>query len=118
VNRKLSEVTGIEDVADKIVLSLNMAYGVLIIGVAAFGLLLDVFLALIGITIGLVLVIISWMFLKPVKKEGWLYAFIVDIISIPAAYFLLPIEVSPYLITFAVLTIIIMIIPPIRKPYT
>lgn len=112
------EITGIEDVADKIVFGVNIGHGFFIVMIATFGLLVDVVPALIGMAIGFVLVLISWMFLKPVKKEGWLYAFIMNIIIIPASYVLLPFPIYIYLMTFAILIIIIMIIPPIRKPYT
>lgn len=114
----LSEVTSIEDIADKIVFGVNIGYGVFLTGLAAFGLLIDVIPALIGMALGLALVFIAWMFLKPIKKEGWLYAFIVNIITIPAAYFLLPFPIYAYPMTFAILIIIIMIIPQMRKPYT
>ncbi|MHA1906321.1 MAG: hypothetical protein ACW98Y_03425 [Candidatus Thorarchaeota archaeon] len=106
-------------VAPMIVFGCNIGYGVFIVMIASFGLLVDVLLALIGIGIGAVIAIVAWLFLKPPhKNEGWLYAFILNIISIPAAYFLLPIFIALYPITFAILIIIIMIIPPIRKPYT
>jgi len=114
----LSENTGIEHVADKIVLWINIGYGAFLLLLAAFGLLIDVIPALIGMSLGLVLVLIAWMFLKPIKKEGWMYAFVMNIITIPAAYFLLPFPIYVFPMTFAILIIIIMILPPMRKPYT
>jgi len=114
----LSEISGIEDVADKIVFGLNIGYGAFLMLIASFGLLVDVPAALVGIGLGFVLFLVSWMFLKPVKKEGWLYAFIINIITIPAAYLLLPFPIYVYPMTFAILIIFIMIIPPMRKPYT
>jgi hypothetical protein len=53
-----------------------------------------------------------------VKKEGWLYALILNIITIPVAILLLWFPIYVYFVTFAVLIIIIMLIPPLRKPYT
>jgi len=111
-------INGIEDVADKIVFGVNIGYGVFLVMIATFGLLVDVVPALIGMALGLILVLIAWMFLKPIKKEGWLYAFIMNIVTIPAAYFLLPFPIYVYPMTFAVLIIIIMILPQMRKPYT
>lgn len=118
MKQTLSEETGIEHVADKIVFGLNIGYGAFLLMLATFGLLVDVIPALIGMSLGLVLMLIAWMFLKPVKKEGWLYAFIMNIITIPAAYFLLPFPIYVFPMTFAILIIIIMIIPQMRKPYT
>ncbi|MGY5880553.1 MAG: hypothetical protein RTV31_09885 [Candidatus Thorarchaeota archaeon] len=114
----MSEVQGIEDIADKIVFGLNIGYGAFLVMLAAFGLLIDIVPAIIGMTLGAILMLIAWMFLKPVKKEGWLYAFIMNIVTIPAGYFLLPFPIEVFPITFAVLIIIIMILPPMRKPYT
>jgi hypothetical protein len=85
----MSEVTGIEDVADKIVFGVNIGYGLFLTMFSAYGLLIDI-IAIIGVALGLVLVLISWMFLKPVKKEGWLYALIVNMVTIPVAFILLP----------------------------
>lgn len=114
----MSEITGIDEVADKIVFGLNIGYGAFLMLLASFGLLVDVPAALIGIGLGFVLFLVSWMFLKPVKKEGWLYAFIINIITIPAGFLLLPFPIYAFPMTFAILIIIIMLVPQMRKPYT
>lgn len=114
----MSEEIGIEAVADKIVFGLNIGYGIFLTGFSLFGLILVDPIASIGVILGLALVLVSWMFLKPLKKEGWLYAIIINIITIPTAYILLPFPLWAFPMTFAVLIIIIMLVPPLRKPYT
>ena len=115
---ELSEVSGIEDVADKIVFALNIGYGAFVTLVMSFALLFDIGLALVGMALGLVLILISGMFLKPIKKEGWLYAFIFDIIITAAAAICVNFPINVYLVTFGILVIIIMLVPQMRKPYT
>ncbi len=106
-------------VAKTIVWGLNLGYGTFLILFSLYGTIFLSLLGLIGVGLGFVLVFIAWMYLKPVKKEGWLYALIVNIVTIPVAFILLtdPVLLA-FPITFAVLIIIIMILPPIRKPYT
>jgi hypothetical protein len=113
-----SEEFGIEQAAEKIVFGLNIGYGFFLTALSLFGFLVIGLLAIISVALGLVLFLISWIFLKPVKKEGWFYAFIINIMSIIASYLLMPFPVVVFPITFAILIIIIMIIPPIRKPFT
>jgi hypothetical protein len=98
---------------------LNLGYGAFLILFSLYGTIFLSLIGLIGVGLGFVLVYIAWMYLKPVKKEGWLYAIIVNIITIPTAFLLLtdPVLLA-FPITFAVLIIFIMILPPIRKPYT
>ena len=106
-------------VAPMIVFGLNIGYGAFLIMMMAFALIWDVLLGVLGVLFGVVVVVVAWMFLKPPpKKEGWLYALILNIISIPLAWIFVFFPVSVFPITFAVLIIIIMIVPPIRKPYT
>ena len=105
-------------IAPMIVWGCNMGYGAFLVMFSLFAVIFLSLLGLIGVVIGLLLMLVSWMFLKPVKKEGWLYAFILNIITIPIAWFLIPWPLYAFPITFAVLIIIIMIVPPIRKPYT
>ncbi|TXT55267.1 MAG: hypothetical protein BAJATHORv1_40178 [Candidatus Thorarchaeota archaeon] len=52
------------------------------------------------------------------KEEGWLYALIVNILTIPMAIFIIPTPVlMAFPLTFAILIIFIMLIPPIREPF-
>ena len=115
--QRLSEA-GIAEVADKIVFGLNLGYGVFLILFALYGTIFLDPIGLIGVALGFALVLVAWMYLKPVKKEGWLYALILNIATIPTAFILLT---DPALlafpITFAVLIIIIMLVPAMRKPY-
>ncbi len=107
-------------VAPMIVFGCNIGYAGFLIMLSALGPFIGyVIQGIIGMALGFALFLISWMFLKPPhKNEGWLYAFILNIISIPVTYFLMPFPIYAFPITFAILIIIIMIIPPIRKPYT
>ncbi|MFW9921156.1 MAG: hypothetical protein ACFFED_16255 [Candidatus Thorarchaeota archaeon] len=106
-------------IAPMIVFGCNIGYGVFLIMMMSFPLIWDVLLGVIGMAFGAVIAIVAWLFLKPPhKNEGWLYAFILNIISIPLAFLFIDYPVNVFPITFAVLIIIIMIIPPIRKPYT
>ena len=103
-----------------IVFGCNIGYGGFLLMISAIGPFINYLVeGIIGMVFGLVLILISWMFLKPPHKNvGWLYAFIIDIISIPVSYFIFPFPIEVFPITFAILIIIIMIIPPIRRPYT
>ena len=105
--------------AKNITWGLNIGYGAFLALFSAYGFMVIGLSAAIGVLLGLALILIAWMYLKPVKKEGWLYAIIVNILTIPAAIFLMPDPVlMAFPITFAVLIVFIMILPPIRKPYT
>ena len=109
----------IENVAPMIVWGLNIGYGAFLTLFSLYGFMVIGLPAAIGVLLGLALVLIAWMYLKPVKKEGWLFAIIANILTIPASVFLLPDPVlMAFPITFAVLIVFIMILPPIRKPYT
>ncbi|NHJ15259.1 MAG: hypothetical protein EAX95_16380, partial [Candidatus Thorarchaeota archaeon] len=105
--------------ADKIVFGLNIGYGAFLVLFSLYGAIFLSPLGLIGVALGFALILIAWLYLKPVKKEGWLYALIVNILTIPTAIILLtdPVLLA-FPITFAVLIVFIMLIPPIRKPYT
>ncbi|MBD3406915.1 MAG: hypothetical protein GF411_12430 [Candidatus Lokiarchaeota archaeon] len=106
------------NIADKIVFGLNIGYGAFLMMFSLYGLILVMIEAAIGLALGLALMLISWFYLKPVKKEGWLYALVLNIISIPMAIFIIPtLVLQAFPITFAVLIIFIMILPPIRAPY-
>ena len=105
--------------AKNITWALNIGYGAFLIMFSLYGTIFLNPIGLIGVALGFALVYIAWMYLKPVKKEGWLYALIVNIITIPTAILLLPDPIlMAFPITFAVLIVFIMILPPIRKPYT
>lgn len=104
--------------ADKIVTWLNMGYGIFIVAMTLFAIIFIDPIAIIGLIIGVVLMFVSWKFLMPVKKEGWLYAFIINIITVPLTVILVGFPMAAYFVTFAILIIIIMLVPPIRKPYT
>ena len=111
--------TDFDFVADKITWGLNLGYGAFLILFSLYGTIFLDPIGILGVGLGFALVYIAWMYLKPVKKEGWMYAFIVNIITIPTAFILLTDYVLiAFPVTFAVLIIIIMLIPPIRKPYT
>jgi len=118
-NKELLRMSETDFVAKTITWGLNIGYGVFLILFSLYGTIFLNPIGLIGVGLGFVLVFIAWMYLKPLKKEGWLYALIVNIITIPTAFILLtdPVLLA-FPITFAVLIIIIMILPPIRKPYT
>ncbi len=106
-------------VAPMIVFGCNIGYGVFLIMMMAFPLLWDPLLAVGGMALGAVIAFVAWKFLKPPhKNEGWLYALILNIISIPLAWIFIGFPIGAFPITFAVLIIIIMLVPPIRKPYT
>jgi len=106
-------------VAPMIVFGVNIGYGgfIVMVSVAATLILLSP-AALIGVAIGVGLMYVAWAYLKPVRKEGWLYAFILNIISIPTAIILTFFPIYVYFVTFAVIIIIIMILPPMRQPFT
>jgi hypothetical protein len=104
-------------VAPMIVWGVNIGYGAFLTMFSLYGLIFLSPLAIIGVILGLLLMLVAWMFLKPVRKEGWLYAFILNVITIPVAWYLVPWPLYAFPITFAVLIIIIMIIPPVRAPY-
>ena len=105
--------------AKNITWGINMGYGAFLIMFSLYGTIFLNIIGLVGVGLGFALVYIAWMYLKPVKKEGWLYAFIINILTIPTAFILLTDYVLlAFPVTFAVLIIIIMILPPIRKPYT
>lgn len=107
-------------VAPMIVFGVNIGYGGFLLMLSILGPFIGyVIEGIIGMGLGLAMILVAWMFLKPPhKNEGWMYAFILNIISIPACFILLPFPVEVFPITFAILIIIIMIVPPIRKPYT
>ena len=119
VFKELLRLSEMDFAAKNITWALNIGYGAFLIMFSLYGTILLNPIGLVGVGLGFVLVYIAWMYLKPVKKEGWLYALIVNIITIPTAFILLtdPVLLA-FPITFAVLIIIIMILPPIRKPYT
>jgi hypothetical protein len=107
-------------VAPMIVFGCNIGYGGFLLMLSIIGPFIGYLIeGIVGMGLGLVMILISWMFLKPPhKNEGWMYAFIMNIITIPVTYILLPYPIWAFPITFAVLIIIIMIVPLIRKQYT
>ncbi|MHA1961284.1 MAG: hypothetical protein ACW99U_13760 [Candidatus Thorarchaeota archaeon] len=115
----MSEEFGLEQAGEKIIFALNIGHGIFMALVSLFGVIFvfDVGPVL-GLVLGLVLVVVSWMFLRPVKKEGWMYAFILNIVIIPVAFLLIPFPIWVYSVTFAVLVIIFMLVPQFRKPFT
>ncbi|MBN2228176.1 MAG: hypothetical protein JW779_01210 [Candidatus Thorarchaeota archaeon] len=114
-----SESAEFEKVAPLILFGLNIGYGAFLTLFSLYGLMVIGALALIPVVVGLALMLVAWMYLKPIRKEGWLYAIILNIITIPLAILLLPDPVlMAFPITFAVLIVFIMILPPIRKPYS
>ncbi len=106
------------NVAPIIVWGINLGYGAFLTLFSLFGLIFVTPLAAIGLVLGLAMVLVALLFLKPMKKEGWLYALILNILTIPAAIFILSDPVlMAFPITFAVLIVFIMVLPPIREPY-
>jgi hypothetical protein len=118
-NKELHKLSETDFVAKSITWALNLGYGAFLILFSLYGTIFLNPIGIIGVGLGFVLVYIAWMYLKPIKKEGWLYALVVNIITIPTALLLLtdPVLLA-FPLTFAVLIIFIMILPPIRKPYT
>lgn len=107
------------NVAPIIVWGLNLGYGAFLTLFSLYGLIFVTTLAAIGLILGLAMVLVAWIYLKPVKKEGWLYALLLNILTIPVAIFIIPDPVlMAFPLTFAILIIFIMILPPIRQPYT
>ena len=114
----------VKDVAHYILAGLNGGHGAFALGMGIFGIYMGLLtsdmmglgLAAIGLILGLLLLFVALKMLLPKKKQGWMYALILNFILIPM-YLFLPGYIPIYGITFAVLVIIIMIIPTFREPF-
>ncbi|MBN2229766.1 MAG: hypothetical protein JW779_09245 [Candidatus Thorarchaeota archaeon] len=107
-----------EDAGKLIILALNAGHAIFAMGVSLFGI---IFLfsegPVIGFILGLVLLLVSWMYLKPAKKEGLMYAFIINIITIPVWIIYIPFPIWVYTVTFAIMVIIFMLPPQFRAKF-
>ena len=115
----MSEDMDLRMAGKNIITWVNFFYGVFLVMLSLYGVIFVFGLGpVLGVILGVILMLVAWMFLKEEKKEGWLYAFIINIAAIAVSVLLIPFPIWVYTVTFSVLIIIIMIVPQFRSVYT